>query len=81
MALGFRVPDEVAVSGANNIAGLDLFRHPGITTVTLHPERNAERMVDSLIRRIEHGEPLQESAVVELVKRGSAWSGEEEVDE
>ena len=70
--LGFRVPEEVAIIGINNIPYLDLLFDPGLTSVTLGSENDAEQTIDLLIRRIEHDEPFQAEAEIRLVKRTSA---------
>ncbi len=70
--LGFSVPDEIAITGINNIPNLELFSDPGITTIALDSGTDADRLIGLLIKRIEYGEAFQTESVIQLIRRGSA---------
>ncbi len=69
--LGFCVPEEIAITGINNIPNLDIFS-PGITTVALDTENDTGQMIDLLMKRIENGEKFQAESEIQLIKRDSA---------
>lgn len=70
--LGFSVPDEIAITGINNIPNLELFSDPGITTIALDSGTDADRLIGLLIKRIEYGEAFQTESAIQLIRRGSA---------
>ncbi|WP_028280634.1 LacI family DNA-binding transcriptional regulator [Arthrobacter sp. H5] len=71
-ALGYRVPDDVAVAGFDDIADGE-FANPPLTTVSFNRREMAERTIEMLIRRMadRHREPETTTVGYRIIERAS----------
>ncbi|MDI1454148.1 substrate-binding domain-containing protein, partial [Streptomyces sp. ATE26] len=68
--LGLRVPDDVSVTGLDDLA-LATALDPELTTVRLDAELFGQRGMEALLAVLDGREPARDDIPVELVVRGS----------
>ena len=68
---GRHIPDDVAIVGFDDIAAARL-SEPSLTTISQDPRQAGEALVETLVARIEGGEPGSLLLPVKLIVRASS---------